>query len=184
MEGGAAGGGGGGGGAVRSSAIADVVDVTESDIVEEGPRNRYFGTTARVLPEPIAASAADAAAAPVSRPVAGARILVVDDSEANRRFAAFMARKLGCVVTAVGDGDEVVAAVAAAAGAGAPYDVVLMDLVMVRAWRCCCARCGGCLLKSKPEVDCVALAAQNTNTKYTCDTQNDAFLTARARRCA
>ncbi len=59
-------------------------------------------------------------------------MLVVDDSEANRRFAAFIARKLGCAVTAVGDGDEVVAAVAAAAAAGAPYDIVFMDLVMVR----------------------------------------------------
>jgi CheY-like chemotaxis protein len=65
--------------------------------------------------------------------VAGARVLVVDDSEANRRFASFAARKLGCTVTTACDGDEVVAAVASAAAAGTPYDVVLMDLVMVRA---------------------------------------------------
>ena len=62
--------------------------------------------------------------------VLGARLLVVDDSEANRRFAAFIARKLGCADT--GDGDEVVAAVSAATTAAAPFDIVLMDLVIVR----------------------------------------------------
>ena len=67
----------------------------------------------------------------VSRRVAAARLLVADDSEANRRFAAFIGRKLGCTVGAVGDGDEVVGAVTTAAAAGAPYDLVMMDLVMV-----------------------------------------------------
>jgi CheY-like chemotaxis protein len=64
--------------------------------------------------------------------VAGAKVLVADDSEANRRFACFLVNRLGCVATAVTDGDEVVPAVTAADAAGAPFDVVLMDLVMVR----------------------------------------------------
>jgi CheY-like chemotaxis protein len=68
--------------------------------------------------------------------VAGARVLIVDDSEANRRFAAFVVKKLGCTVLAVTDGDEVVAALRAADSAGEPIDVVLMDLVMVRARAC------------------------------------------------
>jgi CheY-like chemotaxis protein len=63
---------------------------------------------------------------------AGARVLVVDDSEANRRFAGFLLRRLGCVVAAVSDGDEVELAVASADESGEPFDVVLMDLVMVR----------------------------------------------------
>ena len=63
--------------------------------------------------------------------LAGARVLVVDDSEANRRFACFLVKRLGCAATAVTDGDEAVPTVAAAAAAGAPFDVVLMDLVMV-----------------------------------------------------
>ena len=65
--------------------------------------------------------------------VHGARVLIVDDSEANRRFGGFVVKRLGCVVASVSDGDEVTAAVMAAAEAGAPYDIVLMDLVMVRA---------------------------------------------------
>ncbi len=63
-------------------------------------------------------------------------MLIVDDSEANRRFGGFVARRLGCIFASVSDGDEVTEAVMAAAEAGTPYDIVLMDLVMVR------ARCG------------------------------------------
>ena len=62
--------------------------------------------------------------------------------QANRRFAAFVLKKLGCTVATATDGDEVVTAVAAAAAAGAPYDLVLMDLVMVRARLYVCARWG------------------------------------------
>ena len=65
--------------------------------------------------------------------VAGAKVLVADDSEANRRFACFLVNRLGCVATAVTDGDEVLRAVSAAAASGHAYDLVLMDLVMVRA---------------------------------------------------
>ncbi len=65
--------------------------------------------------------------------VGGARVLVVDDSEANRRFAAFVVKKLGCAVTSATDGDEVELAVAAAEDAGEPFHLILMDLVMVRA---------------------------------------------------
>ena len=43
-----------------------------------------------------------------------------------------MLRRLGCEADSVDDGDEVIAAVTAAAAAGAPYDIVLMDMVMVR----------------------------------------------------
>ena len=62
-----------------------------------------------------------------------AHVLVVDDSEANRRFAAFVLKKFGCAVGTVTDGDEVLRAVSAAAASGHAYDLVLMDLVMVRA---------------------------------------------------
>ena len=67
------------------------------------------------------------------RSVSGVHVLIVDDSEANRRFASFVCKKLGCSVTAVADGDEVVAALRSAEAAGEVIDVVLMDLVMVRA---------------------------------------------------
>jgi hypothetical protein len=69
---------------------------------------------------------------PVTRDVTGTNVLVIDDSEANRRFATFAVAKLGCTVSAASDGDEAVGAVTAAVAAGKPYDVVLMDIVMVR----------------------------------------------------
>jgi CheY-like chemotaxis protein len=110
---------GGGSGAAAAAARETGPTASGAEGKELG-RVRRTPTTAAIAPS-----------SPVSR-VLGARVLVVDDSEANRRFAGFIARKLGCAVTAVGDGDEVVGAVDAAAAAAAPFDVVLMDLVMVR----------------------------------------------------
>ena len=69
---------------------------------------------------------------PSSQRVTGARVLVVEDGAGNRRVAAFTLRRLGChAVEAAADGDEVLPAVAAAAAAGVPYDLIMMDLVMV-----------------------------------------------------
>ena len=64
--------------------------------------------------------------------LAGARVLVVDDSAANRRLAVFLLRQLGCVTSDVDDGDGALPAVRAAAAAGAPFDAVLMDIMMER----------------------------------------------------
>ena len=65
--------------------------------------------------------------------IANARVLVGDDSAANRRFAAFVLRQLGCQASGeVDDGDGVVVALDAAVAAGTPYDAVLIDMVMVR----------------------------------------------------
>ena len=86
------------------------------------PERSAIAVGTRVRPEP---------AEPGSS-VAGTRVLVVDDSPANLRFAAFTLRRLGCVVETAADGDEVVAAVAAAAAAGAPSDVCVMDFYMAR----------------------------------------------------
>ena len=54
-------------------------------------------------------------------------LLIVDDSEPNRRINARHARVLGCTATLACDGDEVPAAAAAEA-----FDAVLMDVHMVR----------------------------------------------------
>jgi hypothetical protein len=108
-------------GAMRAGAIYRV-----SDAQPGNPTAAAFVQ----LPSDAAAAAPDA---PISGAVAGAHVLVVDDSEANRRFAGFVLRKLGCVVAVVTDGDEVVHAVNAAAAGGSPYDLVLVDLVMVSA---------------------------------------------------
>jgi CheY-like chemotaxis protein len=61
------------------------------------------------------------------------RVLVVDDETVNRRVLRTWCRGLGVgVVDEAADGDEVAGLVAAAAAAGAPYHVVLMDIVMKR----------------------------------------------------
>jgi two-component system sensor histidine kinase/response regulator len=80
---------------------------------------------ARVAPVPSAAAAA-------ARDLRGTRVLAVDDSPANLRYATFVLRRLGCAVETCSDGDEVVAALARAAAAGAPFDVVVMDFYMAR----------------------------------------------------
>jgi CheY-like chemotaxis protein len=67
-----------------------------------------------------------------ARDFRGTRILAVDDSPANLRFAVFMLKKLGCVAQTCTDGDQVVDAMEAAAASGAPIDVVVMDMHMER----------------------------------------------------
>ena len=62
-------------------------------------------------------------------------VLIVDDSEGNRRLLRRMLQQLGCRVVEAADGDEVLAALAAAAAASADrhgVDVVLMDIEMAR----------------------------------------------------
>ena len=76
-------------------------------------------------------SSATVAPSPM-RAIHGTRVLAVDDSPANLRFMVFVLKRLGCAVGTCSDGDEVLAALAAAIAAGAPYDVVLMDLYMDR----------------------------------------------------
>ncbi len=64
------------------------------------------------------------------------KVLVVDDSEGNRRLARRMLQQLGCEVLEATDGDEVIDALAGAAGApgdsGNAVDIVLMDIEMAR----------------------------------------------------
>lgn len=81
------------------------------------------------VPAPAHNSTGAPEQAPDPAPVAGSRVLVVDDSPANRRLAAFLLRQLGCVPGEADDGDAVLPALLAA---GAPYDAVLMDMIMER----------------------------------------------------
>jgi two-component system capsular synthesis sensor histidine kinase RcsC len=59
-------------------------------------------------------------------------VLVVDDSEGNRRLLRRMLEQLGCTVFEATDGDEVQAALGAMETEGRDVDVVLMDIEMVR----------------------------------------------------
>jgi CheY-like chemotaxis protein len=80
-------------------------------------------------PRETMAAAVDRRGQGVRGPV---RVLAVDDSPANLRFIVFLLKRLGCTVLTCSDGDEVVAAVSAAAAAGAPIHVCIMDLYMER----------------------------------------------------
>ncbi|WP_437961506.1 response regulator [Sorangium sp. So ce119] len=58
----------------------------------------------------------------------GKRVLVVDDSGAVRRVVRRLVEELGLACSAAADGAAALAALREAAGAGAPYDMVLIDL--------------------------------------------------------
>jgi PAS domain S-box-containing protein len=71
------------------------------------------------------------AAAPTPAPtVAGLRVLLAEDNEVNQMVAEHMLAALGCEVAIVGDGQQALEAVQAAAEAGRPHEVVLMDVQM------------------------------------------------------
>ena len=62
-----------------------------------------------------------------------ATVLVVDDSDANRRLLRRYLQQLGCTVLVASDGDEVLGALEAnIASSDLPVDVVLMDISMER----------------------------------------------------
>ncbi len=58
------------------------------------------------------------------------RILLAEDTESNKRLIQATLAHIGLAANVVSDGLQAVAAVVAAAGAGTPYDVVLMDVQM------------------------------------------------------
>ena len=85
------------------------------------------------LPARLAEPAADAmpmAAPAPPRPVRAAHILVAEDNEVNQLLVRSMLERGSHRVTMVGDGAAAVEAVGAAAAAGAPFDLVLMDMQM------------------------------------------------------
>ena len=70
---------------------------------------------------------------PAARKLAEAmplKLLVADDNVVNRKVAALVIGRSGYAVDSANDGREAVAMVARAATAGAPYDIVFMDVHM------------------------------------------------------
>jgi CheY-like chemotaxis protein len=59
--------------------------------------------------------------------LAGLRVLLAEDNPINALLARTLLARVGCTVTAVGDGEEAVIAAAAA-----PYDLILLDVRMPR----------------------------------------------------
>ena len=60
----------------------------------------------------------------------GARVLLAEDNAINTIIATTLLKDWGAIVTAVGDGRAAVEAITAAAAAGTPFDLVLMDVQM------------------------------------------------------
>ncbi len=84
------------------------------------------------LPLPPAQSAPVAAAATDAdeQPLAGRRVLIVEDNAVNLLIAEAFVSGWGAQVSSAGDGRQAIGAVEAAAAAGAPFAAVLMDLHM------------------------------------------------------
>ncbi|MDX1967979.1 MAG: ATP-binding protein [Planctomycetaceae bacterium] len=62
--------------------------------------------------------------------LAGCRVLLAEDHAENQRLIEYVARKAGAEVTTVSNGRLAVEAALAQGVAGAPYDVILMDMQM------------------------------------------------------
>jgi len=82
------------------------------------------------LPPVPAAPAAAAAAGADEQPLAGRRVLIVEDNAVNLLIAEAFVSGWGAQVSSAGDGRQAIGAVEAAAAAGAPFAAVLMDLHM------------------------------------------------------
>ena len=63
-------------------------------------------------------------------PLAGGRILIVDDEDLVRQTAGEMLKRLGCEVEFAGDGEEAIQRYQAMRAQGTPYDAIIMDLVI------------------------------------------------------
>ncbi|HEX4182764.1 MAG TPA: response regulator [Caulobacteraceae bacterium] len=64
---------------------------------------------------------------PGSRPLAGLKVLVVDDIEVNRRIFSLQLRGEGAMVVEAEDGPSALSAIVGADARGAPFDIVLLD---------------------------------------------------------
>jgi signal transduction histidine kinase/ActR/RegA family two-component response regulator len=88
----------------------------------------------KLIADPEANSSAPAVATrsliSESRPLDGLRLLLVEDGLDNQRLISFLMRKLGAEVEIADNGRSAVEQAAAAAAAGRPFDVILMDMHM------------------------------------------------------
>jgi CheY-like chemotaxis protein len=81
-------------------------------------------------PAPAAAVAPALAALLQASTEAPLRVLLAEDNQINQMVAQHLLDRLGHAVDTVDDGEQALAAVAAAEASGAPFDVVLMDVQM------------------------------------------------------
>jgi PAS domain S-box-containing protein len=82
------------------------------------------------LPACDAMAVVDLPAAAAEAPIQGVHVLMVDDNDINMMVAVAQLEQFGVRVGQAVDGQQALDAVAAAAAAGDPYEVVIMDLQM------------------------------------------------------
>jgi CheY-like chemotaxis protein len=82
------------------------------------------------LPQVQAESAPRATVGGDDAPLAGRRVLIVEDNPVNLLIAEAFVGGWGAQVVTAGDGRQAIDAVEAAAAAGTPFDAVLMDMHM------------------------------------------------------
>ena len=112
----------------RAQALAEAVEGAPAAPPDETP-------AAETVADPPAADASDAEPAPrrkssADAPLAGVRVLVAEDNKVNQMVAKRILESSGCEVGLADDGQVACEMVDAAAAAGTPWDVVLMDCQM------------------------------------------------------
>jgi len=104
---------------------------TFSVTIDPGPLDGVPLVWKTVPIAPLSPVVPSVAASPTAPPVGlRGRVLLAEDGEDNQRLFTFLLRKAGAEVTAVENGQLALDAAVAAANAGRPFDVVLMDMQM------------------------------------------------------
>ena len=96
-------------------------------VESEAGRGSKFHVVVRVGLVPASAQPPGAAAPAPADALDGARVLVVDDNETNRRVLLGALTRLGVSAAAVAEGPAALAELARGQGAGEPYDVAVLD---------------------------------------------------------
>ena len=139
---------------------------TKAQVLFDAVSALFERPAASTVPAPVAAAPAPAATAPRLAQELPLRVLLAEDNEVNQRVASLILGGLGYDIRVVVNGLQALDAVDAAAQAGEPFDVVLMDVQMpemdgleaTRRIRALARRAGGERFRTLPIIAMTALA--------------------------
>ena len=107
-----------------SKCLVEAMDGSIGVVSSVGGGSCFWFEISAPIATPASLSAASAAG-PAAEIAAGARVLLVDDNEANRELGSLLLTTLGMSVTLAGSGEESIAA-----ADRHPFDLILMDIRM------------------------------------------------------